>query len=201
MDLKPLLSSEIGLDSSLTYASDPKRIPKLLSVEEYERLERVISPLLPKNSIMGPGSGFGPLIGSVVGKLKGFAWVNPWTLLIDRESYSSLHAMEINLPEAIPAKLRFRLKHAVDVLEFQLLPLARLSPESFQTRELNICPNCKLDRRKLLLEIIDESTIPKKLDIFRNRDHPTSVLATEKFIEAITIRNFVNISYNSLETS
>jgi hypothetical protein len=67
---------------------------------------------------------------------------------------------------------------------------------------LEICPVCKLERKKQLVrEIVEGSSIPNNIDIFRVSNHPTIILATERFIEAIEGHNYVNISYSPSEIS
>jgi len=174
------------------------RLP--VSPEELEELRRPIIPLLPPEAILPPGTDFGPLVGKAWGKFGDFAWLNPWTILMQRGTYEALVSAGVRMPmPGLVPELKFRSKSFPDLVEPQVEPLVNLVPASFLPPESPVCPACGLDSRELDRMIVDRASVPSHVDLFRARDHPTYILATERFVEAVQEANMTDILFKEVE--
>ena len=186
----------------LSILPSPDRYGRLepVTVEEFQELRAPIIRLLGANLALPPGTDFGPLVGKAWGKFGDFAWVNPWTMLIRHESWSKLSSIGVRLPEVVTPKLGLRSKLPPKLLEFQVEPLASLSATSFSSLEPSPCPVCGHDGRKAERIIVRRTSIPSYVDLFRLRDFPTVILATEEFAEAVQNLSMTDISMVEVKT-
>lgn len=171
-----------------------------VTVEEFQELRAPIIRLLGASVALPPGTDLGPLVGKAWGKFGDFAWVNPWTMLIRHEVWSKLNSMGLRLPQVVTPKLEFRSKFPPEFLEFQVEPLASLSASSFSSLEPSPCPVCGHDARKPEQIVAERVSIPSYVDLFRLRDFPTVILATEEFTEAVQDLNMTGISTVEVQT-
>jgi uncharacterized double-CXXCG motif protein len=175
-----------------------KRWP--VNPEEQDDMRRLIIPMLPPNSYLPPGADFGPLVGKAWGKFGDFAWLNPWTMFMLRQTYEKLVSVGIQMPIlGMPPEIKFRSKTYPDLVEPQIEPLARLVPASFDPPDSQPCPGCGRYSRHLVKMIVDGASVPFHVDLFRSRDHPTYILATERFKEAVEKFNMTDILFEEVE--
>src|SRR5689334_7087873 len=57
---------------------------------EFARLRELVRPLAPPNSMLPPGTGFGPLVGRASGEFGPISWVGGLKLLVRREALERL---------------------------------------------------------------------------------------------------------------
>lgn len=173
--------------------------PSPVAVEELLELRASILPLSPAEFVLPPGAEFGPLVGRARGRFGDFAWVNPWTMLIRREALLRLTSEHIRLPRFVAPHLNFGSEPPVDLLELQIEPHASLSVKSFVSGESSSCSVCAYDARKVQRVIVSRASIPSRAELFRLRDFPTLILATEYFVKIVRKWNMTGILMSEVD--
>lgn len=154
-------------------------------IEEYERLCELVRPLLPPGALLEPGAGFGPLVGSAQGRFGQFVSNYSCLLLVRREALEKLQSEGLRGLKGCPTAVRFRQRNSPELLELEVLPVGRAHPDCLPSRHEPPCPRCgrvALSRPKNLL--LDATTLPSHLDLFRLEDFSTAIVCTERFVEA-----------------
>ncbi len=156
-------------------------------IEEYERMCELVRPLLPLGAVLEPGSEFGPLKGNARGRFGPLVSPVPWWLLVQREALEKLQAEGVRGLKGCRTELRFRQRNSPELLELELLTMGRAHPDCLPKNRKPSCARCgrldltRPDDSRLLL---DASTLPKDLDLFRLEDFPTAIICTERFVNA-----------------
>ncbi len=155
---------------------------------EFERLREQVRPWVPPGVQLWPGTGFGPMNGTAPGEFGPLALVQPWTLLMQRETLRRLEAEGLHGLKGCRTELRFRKKNPPDLLEVELLPRGRLHPDALPADRPEPCGTCERKGWKRPSEselIMDAATLPQRLDLFRLEDFLTTIIGTERFVEAV----------------
>lgn len=173
---------------------------KPVNLKKMEELKTKIKQLVPRDAILRPGTDLGPLKGTAQGTLPDFVWINPWTLLIQAHSLEMLEKYGVRMPLAVPAKIKFRGKNAVELLELQVEPHARLASLASSSSKGIPCTSCgreEITKPKVIT--IDYSTLPSHVDIFRGKDISTMLLATERFTLAVKELHLRNTLFREVD--
>ncbi len=155
---------------------------------EFERIREQVRPLAPPGVHLWPGTGFGPMTGSARGQFAPLSLTHPWTLLLHREPFERLKAEGLRGLKGVRAELRFRKKNPPELLEMELLPRGRVHPDCLPADLPAPCPKCERVGGKRPDEsemILDATTLPADLDLFRLEDFMTTIIVTERFVEAV----------------
>jgi uncharacterized double-CXXCG motif protein len=153
---------------------------------EFERLREQVRPLVPPGVRLLPGTEFGPLVGAAQGEFGPLSQYPSWRLLSRPEPLAHLTAEGVRGLKGCRTELRFRKKNPPELLELELLPLGRLHTDCLPADRLPICPRCeRFDIRRPDELILDAATLPNHLDLFRLEDIMTTLIATERFVEAV----------------
>jgi uncharacterized double-CXXCG motif protein len=154
-------------------------------IEEYERLRELVRPLLPPGAVLKPGTTFGPSIGKAQGRFGPFVMNYSWVLLVQREALEKLQAEGLRGLKGCRMEVRFRQRNSPELLELAILPVGRLHPDCLPPDCEPPCPRC--GRRGVSLPkslLLDATTLPSDLDLFRLEDHSTVIVCTERFVDA-----------------
>lgn len=195
--------SNIGLAYPLVSLSElpferDYRIPRAVPLDEFDFLKNRLVPFLPREIFVLPGTEFGPLVGKASGRFADFAWLNPWTLLIEQRAYLQLQRTGINLPLTASHKLAFRRKSHDSLVELQIEPHASLTLANALT-DSSPCPACQYSSLSLPEEIvIDESSLPTNVDLFRVRNFTTLILASVDFKNATVELGLTGIDFQEV---
>jgi uncharacterized double-CXXCG motif protein len=174
-------SVDLSAVTSLGDFEEPRAEP----IEEYERLRELVRPLLPPGAMVEPGTEFGPLMGKAQGSFGSLVAPYPWLLLVRREALEKLQAEGLRGLTGCRTQLRFRQRNSPELLEFELLPVGRLHPDCLPPDRKPPCPRC--GRRGLTRpddRLLDASSLPSHLDLFRLEDFCTTIVCTERFVDA-----------------
>jgi uncharacterized double-CXXCG motif protein len=158
--------------------------PRAEPIEEYERLRALVRPLLPSGAALEPGAEFGPLVGKAQGRFGPLVAPSPWMLLMQREVLDKLQAEALQGLKGCHTQLRFRQRNSPELLELEILPLGRLNPDCLPPDRKPPCPRC--GRYGLTLpdnRLLDASTLPGHLDLFRLEDFSTVIVCTGRFVD------------------
>jgi len=216
-----------AVDLSVLPSSESYREPRLVDVAEFEALRRPLLPLMPDGSVPLPGTQFGPLVGEAWGIFGDFAWLSPWTPLVRREALERLGAAGVRSLLGVPTELTFKARdvpgeyersftpsywagsepphtrtETADLLELQIEPHAGFAGISLPADGAPACPICghrAISRPDRI--VIDQSSIPEQMDLFRGRELPTLILGTERFAEAVRALQLTDISVEEVEVS
>ncbi|WZX17215.1 double-CXXCG motif protein [Myxococcus stipitatus] len=153
---------------------------------ELVRLRELVRPLVPPGAQLPPGTTFGPLVGRCSGRLPDFAWVVD-ALLFPRHVLDGLRRGGIRGLEAFPAELRTRQKSPLELMEAQLAHHGRLHPDCIPAGVARPCATC--GRFALMRPdepILEASSLPADLDLFRVGNFATMVICTERFLDAVS---------------
>ncbi|MFY0562960.1 double-CXXCG motif protein [Archangium lansingense] len=159
--------------------------PRAEPIEEYERLCELARPFLPQGALLQPGAALGPLVGRAQGRFGPLVAPYSWTLLVQHEALQKLQAEGLRGLNGCRTQLRFRQRNSPELLELEILPMGRLHPDCLPPDRQPPCPRC--GRRGLTRPddmLLDTSTIPSHMDLFRLEDFSTVIVCTERFVDA-----------------
>ncbi|WP_224370553.1 SitI6 family double-CXXCG motif immunity protein [Hyalangium versicolor] len=169
---------------------------------EFERLREQVRSLVPPGVHLWPGTGFGPMTGSARGTFGPLVLAHSWTLLMQREPLERLQAKGLRGLKGCRAQLRFRKKNPPELLELEVLPRGRVHPDCLPPERPVPCPKCERIAWTRPAEselILDASTLPQNLDLFRLEDFLTTLIASERFVQAVrTLGYEQDISFREL---
>jgi uncharacterized double-CXXCG motif protein len=104
---------------------------------------------------------------------------------VQHEALEKLQAEGLQGLKGCPTVLRFRQRNAPELLELEILPVGRLHPDCLPSNRKPPCPRCGhkgIPLPKALL--LDASTLPSHLDLFRLEDFSSVIICTERFVKA-----------------
>ncbi|MCP3058731.1 double-CXXCG motif protein [Myxococcus sp. K38C18041901] len=154
--------------------------------DELARLRALVLPLAPPGAPLPPGTTFGPLVGRCSGQLPDFTWVVD-ELLLHRRVLDGLQAGGVRGLDAFPTELRSRQKSPPDVLEMQLAHRGQLHPDCIPDEVSPPCTTCgRFGLKRPDEPILDASSLPSDLDLFRVGNFATMVICTERFLDAVS---------------
>jgi uncharacterized double-CXXCG motif protein len=170
-------------------------------IEEYERLRELVRPLLPAGAVVEPGSSFGPLVGNAQGRFGQFVSNYSDVLLVRREALERLQAEGLRGLKGCRTQVRFRQRNAPELLELEVLPVGRLHPKCLPPHREPPCTRCGREGLSMPREpLLDASTLPSGLDLFRLEDISTVIVCTERFVEACQRLGLDGITFLPLPT-
>ena len=168
--------------------------------EEFVRLRELVRPLVPEWAVLQPGAAFGPVEGSGLGYFGQLFMQNPWTLYARREALERLQAAGLRGLQGCPIKVRFRTKHAPQLLELQLELHGQFHPECLPPDRKPTCPTCGSNQNPLPEKIwLAASSLPEDLDLFRFRGWGSYILASERLVEAVKRLELDGVLFQELE--
>ncbi|HEX8440916.1 double-CXXCG motif protein [Archangium sp.] len=170
-------------------------------IEEYERMRELVRPLLPPGAVVEPGSCFGPLVGNAQGRFGQFVSNYSYLLLVRREALEKLQAEGLRGLKGCRMEVRFRQRNSPELLELEILPVGRAHPDCLPPDRKPPCPRCGRLGLSLPKELLlDMSTLPTDLDLFRLEDFSTVLVCTERFVEACQRLGLDGITFLPLPT-
>jgi uncharacterized double-CXXCG motif protein len=170
-------------------------------IEEYERLRELVRPLLPPGALVEPGSCFGPLVGNAQGSFGQFVYNSYWVLLVRREALEKLQAEGLRGLKGCRMQVRFRQRNSPELLELEIFPVGRLHEKCLPPHREQPCPRCGREGLSLPKEpVLDASTLPNHLDLFRLENFPSLFVCTERFAEACQRLGLDGITFLPLPT-
>lgn len=170
-------------------------------IEEYERLCRLVQPLLPPGARLEPGASFGPLVGRAQGRFGALAAPYPWWLWVQRGPLAALEAEGVRGLKGCHTRLRFRQRTPPEWLELELLPLGGAHPDCLPSPLAPPCPRC--GRQGITLPsslLLDEARLPLHQDVFRLEDFSTVLVCSERFVEACRRLGLDGVVFHPLPT-
>lgn len=169
-------------------------------LEEYERLRELVRPLLPPGGVVNIGGDFGPFVGRGQGTFGAFVAPFPWILMARREAFDKLQAEGLRGLKGCRTEIRFRQRNSPELIEFEILPVARLHPDCLPARPPP-CPRCGRDPVTFPKDcVLDASTAPEHLDLFRLLDFTNRLVCSERFVDACQRLGLDGLTFEPLPT-
>ena len=169
-------------------------------IEEYERMCELVRPLLPPGALLEAGAAFGPLKGKAQGRFGPLFTDFSELLLVQREALDKLQAEGLQGLKGCRTELRFRQRNSPELLELELLSVGRLHPGCLPPNPQPACPRCGRIMHDLPdVPILDASTLPEHLDLFRLEDYSNVNICTGRFVEACQRLGLDGVVFHPLE--
>ncbi|HEX8435874.1 double-CXXCG motif protein [Archangium sp.] len=176
--------------------SDPWPVTR----EEIERLREVVRPLVPPETRLEPGTMLGPLVGTGLGYFGQLFMQEPWVLYMRREALERLREAGMRGLQGCPTQIRFRTKHAPELLEMQLQTQGQYHPDCLPPNRRPPCPTCGNEFRERPDPIVLEAaSLPTELDLFRLRQAWMLIVANERFVETVGRLELDGVLFQELE--
>ena len=165
-------------------AGEDMETPRVEPYEEFVRLREKVRPFVPAGAQFEPGEEYGPLVGTATGTFGPLFIQNPWQLLMHREALERMVAAGVRGLRGYRTELRFRRKHPPELMEMEILPQGRLHPDCLPADRRPPCPRCGWVGTSRPEELILEaSSLPGEVDLFRLADFETTMVCSERFQE------------------
>ncbi|WP_257461723.1 SitI6 family double-CXXCG motif immunity protein [Archangium lipolyticum] len=162
------------------------KVPRPEPFDEFVRLRELVRPLVPSGAQLLPGAKFGPLVGTATGTFSPIFFYFVESPLMHREALEKLRAEGVRGLKGFPTELRFRQKKHPELVELEVLPHGRLHIDCLPPDRPPKCPKCGRNGFKRPEELIlDASSLPVDLDLFRLSDFETTFICTERFVDAV----------------
>ncbi len=198
--------STVGLEYptvDLTNFPDEKlyRKARAAPLSEFMRLRQKIADAFPQLTVLNPGTEFGSSVGKAVrGRLEGFVWRAWWTICLEAGALEQLKASGLSLPNSVKAELEFE-KEEQEIFEFDLPLKSKLANGVYDGIQLKYCDGCGRDSASKPDEIlIEHSSLPTEIDIFRISNFTTIILVTERFVNTVTDLGIKGAIFNEVNT-
>lgn len=156
-----------------------------LPASEHVSLQTAIRAETGLESPLPPGTEFGPLQGSVSGKLGDFVWLNPWVPLLWSETVTALSRRGLSVA-AIEARLKLPKPYKATLAELELYSAAKLAPESRRVAVEAECPVCgRLAVKLPPTLVLDRESFELGGVLQRVAEIPTILVASEAFVAVV----------------
>ena len=188
-----------ALPNEQRFRTPPWKNARPVPLEVLNELRRPILPLMPDGSVPPPGAAFGPFEGRGKGIPSHLAWPVPWIMLVRREASEPLIRAGIRLSALVPSAIRFDRKDVPELLEVEAHPIARLAAPSLPADGAPPCEGC--GRRAISMPnrfVLERSSVPRDLDLFRGKEPTTYFFATERFAEAVLNLNLIGAQFREV---
>lgn len=171
--------------------------PRVVEIEVYEEIRKVVKKIIPDGLPILPGTKFGPVVGKITGTFGDFVWRQIWDPMIKVGSYANLVSSGLSIPSAIYP----RLQHMVQgqLFQLQIEPYGHMSSLSFINRGVTPCPKCERESRNLEKVIVERDSVPDRLDMFRLRNYPTKILVSQRLRDSVEQFGLTNIKFEKVE--
>ncbi len=168
---------------------------------EFARLRELVRPLTPQGALLEPGTVFGPLEGTGSGYFGQLFMQNPWSLYIRRDAFERLQAAGVRGLLGCPIKVRFRVNRPPELLALQFELHGQFHPDCLPPDRKPPCATCENEPLKRPEPaILDATSLPTELDVFRLRQGWTTIIATERLLEAVQQFELDGVTFQELET-
>jgi uncharacterized double-CXXCG motif protein len=125
----------------------------------------------------------------------------PWWLLAQREALARLQAEGLQGLKGCRPLLRFRQRAAPELLELEILPVGRLHPDCLPPNRKPPCPRCRREGLSLpKVRMLDATTVPSHVDLFRLEDISTVIVCTRRFVDACQRLGLDGVTFIPLPT-
>jgi len=169
-------------------------------LDEFDRLKRLIQPLLPKKVELLPGAKFGPLVGYATGPFADFTttWM-PFTFLAKTHIVAEMEAVGLNI-KTVKAQLEFEGGEFEDLYEFEILPQVHVYvAEEVLAERCGTCGRLGATVPERLTVYAD--TWPEGADLVRAIELPTVVLCSARFRDVVFENGWLGVKFDDVGVS
>ncbi|MCP3105569.1 double-CXXCG motif protein [Myxococcus sp. K15C18031901] len=174
-----------SVDLSGLHQEREYRKARLAPWDEYVRLRDLVRPLLPAGVPLLPSLDMGPLVGAVRGRPPPVVLEPAWTLLVQPEAVERLLAAGLRgiNPQHTALKVG---RDVPPMFELELVAGGDYAPEIRPAPVGAPCPLCSTQPTTARPSPwwLDSASQPNA-DVFRFREVPAAIIATERFVEVV----------------
>ncbi|MCP3142322.1 SitI6 family double-CXXCG motif immunity protein [Pyxidicoccus xibeiensis] len=175
--------------------------PRSEPYAELARLRERVRLLAPPTATLPPGTGFGPLVGTARGDLGPLTWQGNYLLLLRRDTLDRLQAEGARGLLGCRTELQWKQRNPPEFLELQIEPHGQLHPDCIPSDVPPPCTTCgRYGISRPDEPMIDASSLPSELDLFRVGNFATMLVGTERFMDAVRRLDLDGISFRELPT-
>ena len=186
------------MDLAAFSGADALRNPAGVSWRQFQEVSHAVRIFLDTNQPLGPGDRFGPCAGRVKGTAVDFLFGDIALLFVSSEAFASLNHSEVVLPLAAPICSQKTGTPDETVLEFDIPRAGTLSDESYGFLP-HRCGTCgRIDGRLERPVLVSDSRIAS-LDLFRPTNHPSIIIASDRFRLAAADRSLTGLVFEPIE--
>lgn len=177
----------VDVDDVKARVGDIKPWP--VSLATFEGLREKLTASLPANMWLGPGTNFGPLIGSASGTFGDFGWPSWWDVVVRESVLTAMREAGFSLRTRV-AELKFRKKQHEALHELEIWPSAQAAG---YTRSLP-CELCgRIGDRVPDKFAVDGTSLKPEEPFQRLFQFPTQIIANEAMAAFIRSRRLTDI--------
>lgn len=167
---------------------------------EWFRLRDQLIKALPDDIEIKPGLCMGPSTGLIRGRVRDMAWRYYFACFLYRELYNNLSGAGVRMPKCYKTELQTdEVKLKGELVELEIRPAILMKDDCYDIIK-DKCPRCGYMRTKWNGVVrVDESSMTLNCDIFRVSNHPTIILATGRFVDAVKQMGLVSIECHDIE--
>jgi uncharacterized double-CXXCG motif protein len=141
----------------------------------FEKLRKDVEWAVPKGASLRPGTRFGPLGGTAIGRFGEVEWFFCWGLLLSARVLAELQRAGAMGVKGVPVEAK-KGRRRLELLELEILPGARIQAPADVVK----CASCGREAFTRPKRIVVEGPLPKGTDIFRAGNSTATIIATER---------------------
>lgn len=158
-----------------------------------------IRPFVPAEAPLPPGTKFGRLRGKAVGRRFGqLAWFRPSVPLAREETLVQLERAGVRLPPVSETELVVKAPEPFRLWELNPPPVLELVRPIDAGSKCACCGWTLGDSYRQQKRVFRMSSVPCELDLFRPREGPGWILATEHCVRVMVEQGFVGTKFDEL---
>lgn len=125
---------------------------------------------------------------------------NPWSLCMRREALEQLQSAGVRGLTGCPTQVRFRTRRAPDLRDIQLEIHGRFHPDCLPPSNPP-CSTCGVSMGYSVPDpyLLDASSLPQHVDIFRLADASTRIIANERMVDTVRRLELDGVVFKELE--
>lgn len=163
---------------------------------------------------LGPGTDFGPLVGKAHGKCGDVGWVRLGTMLLADQAVKRICDAGVSPLTLVPTEIKWRSKKAPEYFELQILPGLRLAASYIHALGASRCIKCGILGYKKELEnraarladaelkyypVLDATSLPLQWDLLRVDAWEATIVASERFKNAVIQVGLTNLTFREIK--
>ena len=167
--------------------------------EQFELMREQIRALLPADYPLEPGTQLGPLVGKARGPFSAFIQQYGGILLVQPDVLEVLQAEGLRGLRGCRTEMLFRPKGIPELLDLHVEPRGLLHRDCIPPSTPPQCSKCGRHGFSLPKEpLLDGSSLPEDLDLFRLRNFATVLIVTERFKKLVERLGLDGLTFREL---
>jgi uncharacterized double-CXXCG motif protein len=188
------------VDLTAMPGEDRYRVRRPQTLYVVHRMREAVRPFVAPGATLPPGTEFGPLIGHGKGSFGDFGWPQwPGVMLVRPKAAAQLVAAGIRGLRTLPARITYWGGEDPLFSEVALTFEGRIADDALPAGGAQPCAACghrALPSGKRMP--VDSDSLTSTVDIFRGKDMPSCIYATEAFVDAARALGLTDIAFEEI---